>query len=324
MTRISIQHVVAAILALGLQACCRNNEEETTAREYEQEALWGPVLDEIRTQNETDEDRCAAACRLVAEEVEGVDLEAIERCFAAGDVDPEDPWAEANVEVTVTCTGTTTSTGFCTGRRPQGHHETSTAVDSVGAWFAAHAHLEAASVTAFNELAMWLEHRDAPASFVARCRAAAEDEFVHAGMMGRLANLRGSTLEPCVADAPSDDLLTVALHNAVEGCVHEAFAASIAAMQAQRAHDPALQVTFGRIAADELRHGQLAWDLHAWFLDELDEAGRLAVITAQRQAFAQLLETASTNARNTPEELGWPTTAAARVMAQAFAEQAMH
>jgi hypothetical protein len=79
--------------------------------------------------------------------------------------------------------------------------------------------------------------------------------------------------------------------------VSEAFAAVIAAHQARHAHEPELRELFGVLAADELRHGQLAWDLHAWLIGQLARRG----------------------AEATPAELGWPAPALAEAMASRFA-----
>lgn len=72
---------------------------------------------------------------------------------------------------------------------------------------------------------------------------------------------------------PTDEtLLSIAIHNAVEGCVSETWAAMMAQIQAERAETPELRALFSTIARDEITHGQLAWDLHAWLLEQLDDA----------------------------------------------------
>ncbi len=320
---LDLRSIAAGVLALGLSSCCLNVDDQTS-REYYYDPISGEALDTLRASDEDDEARCEAACMELALELDGLELDTVERCIAEGDVQIDAPWSEENTEVLIDCDGTITRPGVCMGRRPQGHRESMQPVDSLGAWFAASAHLEAASVTAFAELADWLERRAAPGSLVSRCRDAADDEVMHAGMMARLAKLYGGSLEPVESDPPDDALRSVALHNAVEGCVHEAFAAITAAAQAQNAASPRLRDTFARIADDELRHGQLAWDLHAWFLDQLDEDGRAVVVHAQRRAFSELAHSARSNAAATPKALGWPTPDAAEAMARAFAEQAMH
>ena len=123
---------------------------------------------------------------------------------------------------TVTCTGIGFEY-FCDGRRPIGHAELPEPDEpSLGAFWAAQAYLEAASVHAFEELALLLGSWGAPASLIGRCWSAADDERHHARWLGALAASHGSAVpEPQVGPRAVPDLHDVALHNAVEGCVHE-------------------------------------------------------------------------------------------------------
>ncbi|WP_434422870.1 ferritin-like domain-containing protein [Nannocystis pusilla] len=278
----------------------------------------GPDLKNAREDGETDADRCEAACRVVADEV----LDDIETCEAVGpEDDRERPWAEGVAEITVTCTATYTPFQFCTGRRPQGHREADIAVQSRADWFAVHAHLERAAVTAFRELAEWLTGSGAPAGLVARCRDAAADEVRHADALEALARRDGAEVPPPRADPPTGDLFAVACHNAVEGCVSEAFAAVVAAHQAAHARSLELRALFARIAADELRHGQLAWDLHAWLWDRLTPAQQTAVAELQARALLDLPDNSRRAAAATPRELGWPGPDHAARMAELFARR---
>jgi hypothetical protein len=283
------------------------------------DTVTGEPLVRILAEESTAEARCEAACLLIAEEPDTLDE--VLACDALGDVDDTDPWNPANTEVTVVCSTQHSGPGFCTGRRPQGHHESEVAIDGAGAWFAVHAHLERASVTAFEELATWLDRYGAPSEFAARSRAAAHDEVCHAQLMQTQARRLGVEAPSPTADAPAQDLLAIALHNAVEGCVHEAFAAIVAAHQARVATDPELREVFTSIAADELRHGQLAWDLHAWLCDQLSPAERARVEAAQARALEALPRVIASNAESTPAGLGWPTPQVAVQMARAFASE---
>ena len=82
---------------------------------------------------------------------------------------------------------------YCKGRRPLGHVECVEAPggDELGTYLARCAHLEAASVVAFTELAAQLAALGAPAGLVARCRTAATEEARHAAVLGGLADARG-------------------------------------------------------------------------------------------------------------------------------------
>lgn len=300
-------------------------------------------LDQIREENETDAARCSAACE---DMLTGGGLYTVLFCTAdactVGDAPPSEvrtpcrttsdpPWDPKHEAVQVTCelrdeleTEDEDEDDGCSwlacGRRPHGHREAAVrTTDDVGEWFAAGAYLERASVTAFDELAGWLERHDAPAALVERCRAAALDEIRHADSMAELARQRGAVVHECGPDAPVEDLVAVAIHNAVEGCVHESFSAIIAAHQATHARDDFGRGTFAELAADELRHGQLAWDLNVWLLGQLDDDGRSAVALAQRNALAALPARVAATARVTPRGLGWPSPSLASTMARRFA-----
>jgi len=58
-------------------------------------------------------------------------------------------------------------------------------------------------------------------------------------------------------------LFEVALENAVEGCVRETYGAAVGAWQARRAPDDRVRRAFAPVVADEARHADLAWDVHA-------------------------------------------------------------
>lgn len=314
--RLCLTSIVASLLAVSLQGCCSSEESE-----FEVD-LSGEFVDkfitDIRNGNADDEARCEAACFILAARNDE-SLDDVRTCTAQGDV-ADAPWDDSNTEVSVSCSGVFFSTGFCTGRRPQGHVEHEVSVDGLGRWFAAHAHLEQASVRAFVELADWLERRQAPAGLTVRCRAAARDEVAHARVMRAFARREGATVPRCQASPASDALLDVALHNAVEGCVHEAFAVAIASVQAERADCPEHREAFATVARDELGHGQLAWDLHAWLMPQLDEGQRAQVCAAQARALRGLPSVAAANAVATPKVLGWPSEALAEQMARTFGQ----
>lgn len=263
---------------------------------------------------------CARACGLAYERDRGWFETDVEDCALAVDeaafVEGAAPDA---VAAEVSCAGHGIEY-YCEGRRPLGHVEvTGSGADPVGRALAELAHLEAASVVAFQQLAGWLGARGAPAALVARCHAAAEDEVRHARWLGALAAARGgSAPPPRQGDVVADDL-AVALHNAVEGCVYETWAALEAAVAARRTRDPALRTVWARIAADEAGHAQLAWDLHAWLLARLPEDQQQQVRAAQRRALDALATRAATAARTAPPPLGLPSPAAAGILARDLA-----
>ena len=167
------------------------------------------------------------------------------------------------------------------------------------------AHMEAASVIAFEQLACEMSSLGAPALLLYRLHAAAADEVRHARDMLALA---GDHALPLV-DAPSPGLRgahAIALENAREGCVRETFAALIAHRQALTARDPAVRSVMAGIAADETRHAELSWDLAAWLEDRLDVDQRAAIVEARAKEASALRSELAAGGLGEDADLGLP------------------
>lgn len=160
------------------------------------------------------------------------------------------------------------------GRRPAGLHAVAgEPLDSPGPWLAATAHLEAASVPAFERLADELRSHGAPEELQAAARRAAADERRHAAGMTAAARRYGARPPAFVVDPPRPrSLAALARENAVEGCVRETWAALLAAYQAMSAEDPAFRALMAEVAEDERRHAELAWAIDAWARTRLSAA----------------------------------------------------
>lgn len=182
----------------------------------------------------------------------------------------------------------------CVGGR--GHealrsHPAPRSADALGRWLARMAHSEHASVVAFLALADELEAHEAPADLVTRCRAAARDEVAHAQSMARLARARGAAVPtPRFDRLEIRELVTIAVENAVEGCVRETWAALEASYQARAAGAPELRRAMEVIAVDETRHATLSHDIDRWLRSRLDEAAVARVERARRRAVVALQE----------------------------------
>ena len=194
----------------------------------------------------------------------------------------------------ISCSGTGIE-HYCRGRRPLGHVEDEVLASDgmVGRTLAQMAHLEAASVLAFEQLVARLEAWQAPAELVERCRQAADDERNHARWMTALARSVGASVPPVRCETVEATPYAEALHNAVEGCVNETFAALLMLHRARVARDPLLRSLFERIAADEAGHAQLAWDLHTWLRTQLSPEQARTVDAARARALALLPARAS-------------------------------
>lgn len=254
---------------------------------------------------------CETACRYKFRIVDGWETNDVDSCTHDVDADAtEDPAGH------VTCAGTAIEY-FCEGRRPLGWvARPATSASSLVEQLVALATLEAVSVRSFEQLAERLEGRGAPAALVRRCRSAAGDEHRHTEAVLELARARGwsGELDLDARDDPAPvALLDEALHNADEGCVAETWAAVIAHVRADRAPAADVRACYARIAADETRHAQLAWDLHAWFRTRLAapdrarvEARRARALQALPRRAARLAASVSPAlAATTPREAAW-------------------
>jgi hypothetical protein len=112
-------------------------------------------------------------------------------------------------------------------------------------------------------------------------------------------------------------LETIAVENAVEGCVRETFGAALAMVQAQTARDGAVRAAMARIAPDETRHAELAWDVARWLDTQLAADSRARVRRARRQAADALLQATQNEAeRDAMPDLGLPAPAHAEALAR--------
>lgn len=181
--------------------------------------------------------------------------------------------------------------GCVEGRRPA--HLAPTGVpwlSSLSACFSEIAHMEAAAVLAFDELEASLVALGAPEALLARVRIARADEVAHAELTARLAARFGGTPStPRVAPGPREvTALQLALENATEGCVREAYGALVAAHQASHSCDPEVRAAFARIAVDEGEHAELSFALDAWLRTLLTPSEQLEVDAAIGDAWRAL------------------------------------
>lgn len=195
------------------------------------------------------------------------------------------------------------------GRKPAGLEPANTNGGScAGTYFATMAHLEAASVVAFERMADELRAHGAPEALVARALTAAADERRHARAIGALAAERGATVPEVVAGALRPRaLLAMAVENRREGCVRETYGALLAHYQARASASPDVRRAMARIAHEETEHAALSWDLDAWLVARLDAAELAVVRAAEREALRELaVECAQTFDADTRAVVGLP------------------
>jgi rubrerythrin len=183
------------------------------------------------------------------------------------------------------------------------------------------AELEATSIDAFRILASELRACHAPRRLVSAAERAAKDETRHARIVRRLAQRVGAR-QPHVS-APQRvmrryhrPLLAIIVENAIEGCVRETYGVALALWQANHARDHVVRRAMKSIASDESRHADLAWQIDAWAMTQLDDRERAAVHSARESAVNELETTIARAAPST--ELGLPTPADAQTMFRAL------
>ena len=215
------------------------------------------------------------ACRVTCEELLALQTDAGPRdaFVSEGDASIEDagaPRVEAGTG-SYTCSreGTALACVFradCIGgRAPQGLCTPKVVRGGIAAHFGEMAHLEAAAVPAFKDLAEELMLHGAPRVLQRAARQGVGDERRHAAAVGRLARRYGGATPPVVrTERQPRTLMEMAADNAFEGCVREAYGALEAAHQAAHAADPAVRATLQTIAHEEAQHALLSFELDAW------------------------------------------------------------
>lgn len=255
-------------------------------------------------------------------------IDDIEACFSlcsggvvsCKDVGPGADTASGDPTRRIECTIDTTT--YCEGRRHAAvdADRTGRGPNEVAAWLARATEAEAASVHAFLALREELSALGAPRELTAAARRAAADEVRHAQQMKRLAAEHGAatTLEHARVSMARRSLFDLALENAVEGCVYETFSGLVAMHQARHAADPTVRRAMRTIANDEIRHGELAWRIHAWACRQLNH-DEIAVIEAEvRRAADAMVEELDTELfeDDTRATLGLPCATVAAALAR--------
>jgi hypothetical protein len=185
----------------------------------------------------------------------------------------------------------------------------------IGDYLATLAQGEATCAASFTDLAGELSAHGAPVELVERARAAQDDDRVHVVLVGRMAMRHGAT--PATAPrrrSKPRSLAAFACRNAAEGCGAEAFHAVATAWASRTARDLSMRALARHLAADEARHADLAFDVHAWAIERLAarKVARLreirdaAIRSAAREATSPAVQSA----------LGTPSPAVAEQLAE--------
>lgn len=320
----NIRNVILLSLgSLQLQSCFGGTDCSNTDFEMNEEEIDVTMSDATFSMSALNiDDPSAITCEELCYQVNGatalanfevsdcsqnLDLQAIEAGIEEGSDSSTD------VVGTVTCTGA--GDYLCEGRRPIGFQSRDCE------YFAKSAHLESSSVIAFHQLIEQLKKWNAPLEFIERCKTAREDEIRHAQQMIELAKRQNQKIPPLVVQEVEQDIYMAAMHNATEGCIFEAWAALEATLKSQFATTEELRHIYLRLAQDEISHAQLSWDLHRWFLSQLDNTQVRSVVQAQRQALLDLQHTIVARLEAMPACLGLQDVDAINNVFDAFAKQ---
>lgn len=152
---------------------------------------------------------------------------------------------------------------------------------------------EHASIAAFARFVMNLLAVGAPPQLLRAAIRAMDDELEHTHLCFGLArSLDGQALGPGPLDITgvmsrpdSREMLESTIR---EGCVVETIAASLAVIAGERATDLRAVEALRRIASDELRHAELAWEFVAWMLERRVDL-REAAATCFSDALSRVL-----------------------------------
>lgn len=175
------------------------------------------------------------------------------------------------------------------GRAPQGLVTPKVVRGGIAAHFAEMAHLEAAAVPAFEDLAEELMLHGAPKTLQRAARRGVEEEGRHAAAVGRLALRYGGEIPEVVrTERQPRTLMALAADNALEGCVREAYGALEAAHQAAHAADPAVRATLQSIAREEAQHALMSLQLDAWARTKLTAREGRTLTALRHEGMAQL------------------------------------
>ncbi len=201
--------------------------------------------------------------------------------------------------------------GFCEVGRPQRDRSgkrvlnpaaprplPSNSAEALARDWADNARMEYASVPAFLQLAAELREVRAPAALVLRAERAAQDELQHTGLCAELAeHYTGAPHDvaiPQIANRPplagAPGLRRLAIESWLDGCLGEGLAAALSRDESLSHPELRVRGAQRRIAKDEHRHAELAWDILSWCLEQAEPAARADIASALSDAMdARLL-----------------------------------
>jgi hypothetical protein len=150
---------------------------------------------------------------------------------------------------------------------------------------------EHASVAAFARFTLQMLAVGAPPELIVASQLASLDEVAHArACFGLARRYGGHNVGPSSLDVHDalgrTSIVSLAALTAEEGCAGETLGAALAAEQLALAEDREVAAVLRKIAADELRHAELAWRFARWAVERGGEPAWLAIDRAVRATVA--------------------------------------
>lgn len=333
MNRLHFSEIIASIVASSTLAACSpcpylevvSSSTKTIDAAAACDLMGNPATG-FEGERTIDPAKCATACGDSAVNRCSLDSAYTQAFYAlqgdGGAACPTTP-ATATLTCQVTETGGEWHDGCpIAGRRPEHLTPPPDGDGTAAAYLARCAHLEAAAVIAFGALTAEMEALGAPPALLADLREAEADEVRHTEAMTRLSRKYGAEpIVPVVGPRTARPAVDIAIENAVEGVVREAFGAAVALHQAQHAADPEVRQAFAVIADEECAHAALSYRVAAHLHGLLDAPARDRVEAATRAAIGDLFAELAEPPRALGSMLGLPSLAIARRMVHGLRAQ---
>ena len=154
--------------------------------------------------------------------------------------------------------------------------DNSTISSTIGLEWLQQAEAEHASIASFARHTLQLMSVGAPSDLIMRSQEASIDEIEHAKMCyGFASEFMGSKIYPGVLDVDGSlektDMNVIIESVIRDGCIQETISAIEGHFRAHHATDQVIKSSLRKIANDETKHAQLAWDTIQWIVAQYPE-----------------------------------------------------
>jgi len=154
--------------------------------------------------------------------------------------------------------------------------DNSTISSTIGLEWLQQAEAEHASIASFARHTLQLMSIGAPSNLIMRSQQASIDEIEHAKMCyGFASEFMETKIYPGLLDVDGSlektDMNVIIESVIRDGCIQETISAIEGHFRAHHATDEVIKSSLTKLAADETKHAQLAWDTIKWIVDQYPE-----------------------------------------------------